>query len=200
MEGQTGGNSAPPDKKQLALTEYRKKLAEHREYDAKVKSCKSCFLYSYGLTSKWLTVCMAFSLTAYSAFGAARLGKDVWQDGRRHQSAAVGRSDYWRGAEAAGRGAVYCKGLVGTAVCCWLPKQGDKEKLKQGTRVALDMTTLTIMRILPREVDPLVYNMSLEETGDVSFAGIGGLSEQIRELREVSRVVECRAANLDDRY
>ena len=60
-----------------------------------------------------------------------------------------------------------------------------KEKLKPGTRVALDMTTLTIMRILSREVDPLVYNMSAEDPGDVSFATIGGLSEQIRELREV---------------
>lgn len=58
--------------------------------------------------------------------------------------------------------------------------------MKQGARVALDMTTLTIMRILPREVDPLVYNMSMEDPGDISFAGIGGLSEQIRELREVS--------------
>ena len=28
----------------------------------------------------------------------------------------------------------------------------DKTKLIQGTRVALDMTTLTIMRMLPREV------------------------------------------------
>ena len=46
------------------------------------------------------------------------------------------------------------------------------------------MTTLTIMRILPREVDPLVYKMSLEEPGGASFAGIGGLSEQVRELRE----------------
>ena len=35
----------------------------------------------------------------------------------------------------------------------------DKEKLVNGTRVALDMTTLTIMRALPREVDPMVYNM-----------------------------------------
>lgn len=61
----------------------------------------------------------------------------------------------------------------------------DKTKLKQGTRVALDMTTLTIMRMLPREVDPLVYNMSLEDPGQVSFGGIGGLNEQIRELREV---------------
>ncbi len=61
----------------------------------------------------------------------------------------------------------------------------EKTKLKQGVRVALDMTTLTIMRMLPREVDPLVYNMSLEDPGQVSFAGIGGLNEQIRELREV---------------
>lgn len=41
------------------------------------------------------------------------------------------------------------------------------------------------MRMLPREVDPLVYNMSLEDPGQVSFGGIGGLNDQIRELREV---------------
>ncbi|EIW79318.1 26S proteasome regulatory complex ATPase RPT4 [Coniophora puteana RWD-64-598 SS2] len=59
------------------------------------------------------------------------------------------------------------------------------EKLKPNTRVSLDMTTLTIMRILPREVDPLVYKMSLEDPGGASFAGIGGLGDQVRELREV---------------
>ena len=47
------------------------------------------------------------------------------------------------------------------------------------------MTTLTIMRYLPREVDPLVYNMSHEDPGDVTYSEIGGLGEQIRELREV---------------
>lgn len=41
-------------------------------------------------------------------------------------------------------------------------------------------------RYLPREVDPLVYNMSHEDPGNVSYSEIGGLSEQIRELREVS--------------
>jgi len=61
----------------------------------------------------------------------------------------------------------------------------DKAKLRQGTRVALDMTTLTIMRMLPREVDPLVYNMSHEDPGNISYSQIGGLAEQIRELREV---------------
>merc|ERR1712054_409770 len=53
-----------------------------------------------------------------------------------------------------------------------------------GVRVTLDMTTHTIMRKLPREVDPSVYNMLNEDPGKVSWASIGGLNEQIRELRE----------------
>ena len=63
--------------------------------------------------------------------------------------------------------------------------QLDKGKLKQGTRVALDMTTLTIMRPMPREVDPTVFNMLHEDAGSVGFNEVGGLTEQIRELREV---------------
>ena len=61
----------------------------------------------------------------------------------------------------------------------------EKDKLVSGTRVALDMTTLTIMRILPREVDPMVFNMLNEDPGKISFSSIGGLNDQIRELREV---------------
>lgn len=60
----------------------------------------------------------------------------------------------------------------------------DRSKLKKGVRVTLDITTLTIMRILPRETDPLVYNMTSFEQGEISFEGIGGLTDQIRELRE----------------
>ena len=33
------------------------------------------------------------------------------------------------------------------------------DQLKAGVRVSLDMTTLTIMRILPREVDPMVCQL-----------------------------------------
>lgn len=58
-------------------------------------------------------------------------------------------------------------------------------KLVQGTRVTLDMTTLTIMRRLPREVDPMIHNMSIEDPGSVTFEEIGGLAEQVREIREV---------------
>ena len=44
------------------------------------------------------------------------------------------------------------------------------------------MTTLTIMRTLSREVDLIVYKMSLEDPGGASFTGIGGLGEQVWEL------------------
>lgn len=47
------------------------------------------------------------------------------------------------------------------------------------------LTFSLLPRYLPREVDPLVYNMSHEDPGSVSYSEIGGLSEQIRELREV---------------
>eukprot|EP00890_Picochlorum_soloecismus_P002799 jgi/Picsp_1/351/NSC_00350-R1_26s proteasome regulatory atpase rpt4 len=64
------------------------------------------------------------------------------------------------------------------------PSQVDQTKLVANTRVALDVTTLTIMRILPREVDPVVFNMTQEDPGSVDYSNIGGLSEQIRSLRE----------------
>jgi len=64
-------------------------------------------------------------------------------------------------------------------------KRVDKTKLKAGTRVTLDMTTLTIMRTLQREVDPVVFKMLSEDPGTVTYDSVGGLNEQIRELREV---------------
>ena len=58
--------------------------------------------------------------------------------------------------------------------CSHLPPpplvQVDKTKLKSGVRVALDVTTLTIMRLLPREVDPAVFQMLSEDPGKVRTA------------------------------
>jgi hypothetical protein len=90
------------------------------------------------------------------------------------------------------RAAVIVKASSGPRYVVGIRSTVPKHKLKQGVRVSLDMTTLTIMRILPREVDPLVYNMSMEDPGGASFAGVGGLGEQIRELREVSGGIRRR--------
>ena len=40
------------------------------------------------------------------------------------------------------------------------------------------------MRILPRKVDPTVFGMVNEDPGKITYSTIGGLSEQIRDLRE----------------
>lgn len=61
----------------------------------------------------------------------------------------------------------------------------NKAQLKAGVRVSLDITTMTIMRVLPREVDPAVFTMANEKPGSITYNDIGGLTEQIRELREV---------------
>ncbi len=52
----------------------------------------------------------------------------------------------------------------------------EKSKLKPGTRVTLDMTTYTIMMILPREVDPTVHNMVAEDPGEIKYGDVGGES------------------------
>lgn len=44
---------------------------------------------------------------------------------------------------------------------------------------------MTVMRRLQREVDPLVFNMLHEDPGNVHYSEVGGLSEQIRQMREV---------------
>lgn len=59
-----------------------------------------------------------------------------------------------------------------------------KELLTTGTRVTLDITTLTIMKALKREVDPMVHKMLTEDPGKVSYDDIGGLQDQLRSLRE----------------
>lgn len=62
----------------------------------------------------------------------------------------------------------------------------DRKNITTGTRVALDITTLTIMVVLPREVEPMIHSMGEENPGDdISFESVGGLKDQIRELREV---------------
>lgn len=59
-----------------------------------------------------------------------------------------------------------------------------KSLLTIGTRVTLDITTLTIMKPLTREVDPLVHKMLTEDPGNISYDDIGGLGEEMRVLRE----------------
>ena len=162
-----------------ALEQYKKKLLESREWEAKLKTLR---LDIKGLQTDFDTT--EDNIKALQSVGQI-IGEVLKQlDEERCKSLANGTvvtlssllTLMW---------IVIVKASSGPRYVVGCRSKVDKAKLKQGTRVALDMTTLTIMRMLPREVDPLVYNMSLEDPGQVSFGGIGGLNEQIRELREV---------------
>lgn len=56
-------------------------------------------------------------------------------------------------------------------------------KLEPNTRVAIN-NSLTIVRILDRSVDVRAKTMELIELPDVSYEQVGGLDEQIKEIRE----------------
>ncbi|KAL0209591.1 hypothetical protein RCL1_008429 [Eukaryota sp. TZLM3-RCL] len=77
------------------------------------------------------------------------------------------------------------RALSGSRYVVGCRKNLDRSKLKAGARLALDISTLTIMRVLPREVDPSVHHMIAEDPGQIGFSSVGGLSEQLRQVREV---------------
>ncbi|KAF6714725.1 26S protease regulatory subunit 10B [Oryzias melastigma] len=146
------------DTRDKALQDYRKKLLEHKEVDGRLKELREQLRDQTKQYEK-----SENDLKALQSVGQI-VGEVLKQ---------LTEEKFIVKATNGPRYVVGCR------------RQLDKSQLKPGTRVALDMTTLTIMRYLPREVDPLVYNMSHEDPGSVSYSEIGGLSEQIRELREV---------------
>ena len=152
--------SNPPqsDQRERIITEYRKKIQEHQEYEARLKQVRE----------ELKEVNKQFQKSEADLKALQSVGQIVGEVLKQ-----LTDDNFIVKATNGPRYVVGCR------------RQLDKSKLKSGTRVALDMTTLTIMRYLPREVDPLVYNMSHESPGDVNYASIGGLAEQIRELREV---------------
>ncbi len=69
------------------------------------------------------------------------------------------------------------------------------EKLTAGMSVALNQNTLKIVEILPTNLDPFVKGMELiDSIPDISYDDIGGLEEQIQEIKET---VELPLKNLD---
>ncbi|CCH42949.1 26S protease subunit [Wickerhamomyces ciferrii] len=141
-----------------ALGKFKNKLLEHRQWDARLKELRFSIR---GLEKD-------FDKTEDDIKALQSIGQVVGEVLKQ-----LDEERFIVKASSGPRYIVNCRNSI------------DRTKLKQGVRVALDMTTLTIMRILPREVDPLVYNMTTFKPEEVSFGTVGGLGEQIRELREV---------------
>lgn len=145
------------DPRTAAIDAYKRSLLKLREADAKVR----------GLRSTTKTLRTEFDKTEDDLKALQSVGQIIGETLRQ-----LDEERFIVKASSGPRYVVGCRSKV------------DKTKLIPGTRVALDMTTLTIMRALPREVDPMVFNMLSEDPGKVDYSQIGGLSEQIRELRE----------------
>ncbi len=60
----------------------------------------------------------------------------------------------------------------------------EHTKITVGSRVALNKQTLAVMGVLPASLDPLVTASEIVDRPDVSYTQIGGLADQIREIRE----------------
>jgi len=61
----------------------------------------------------------------------------------------------------------------------------DIKKLRPGTHVALNQRGSTIVEVLPIREDPYVRAMEVIERPNVRYSDVGGLEDQIREIREV---------------
>ncbi|AIF70070.1 ATPase AAA [Palaeococcus pacificus DY20341] len=60
----------------------------------------------------------------------------------------------------------------------------EREKLKPGSRVALDQRTMAVIELLPSQKDPSVLGFEVIDKPRVSYSDIGGLKKQMHELRE----------------
>lgn len=61
----------------------------------------------------------------------------------------------------------------------------DIDDVTAGTRVALKNDSYTLHKLLPTKVDPLVSLMRVEKVPDATYEMVGGLDQQIKEMKEV---------------
>merc|ERR1711970_493236 len=66
-----------------------------------------------------------------------------------------------------------------------IDKEIKIEECTTGTRVALRADSYTLHKILPNKIDPLVSLMMVEKVPDSTYDTVGGLSKQIKEIKEV---------------
>ncbi|MFX1565067.1 MAG: proteasome-activating nucleotidase [Promethearchaeota archaeon] len=81
-------------------------------------------------------------------------------------------------------GRVIVKSSTGPQFVVNYPESIIGSQLESGAKVALNQRTLAVVDILPISIDPFVQAMNVEESPDVTYDDIGGLEEQISEIRE----------------
>uniref|UniRef100_A0A453NQ05 Proteasomal ATPase second OB domain-containing protein n=1 Tax=Aegilops tauschii subsp. strangulata TaxID=200361 RepID=A0A453NQ05_AEGTS len=72
-----------------------------------------------------------------------------------------------------------------------IDKSIDITKITPSTRVALRNDSYMLHLVLPSKVDPLVNLMKVEKVPDSTYDMIGGLDQQIKEIKEVCLEFGC---------
>ena len=72
----------------------------------------------------------------------------------------------------------------GTVFQVSLNQRLEPERLKPGTRVALNQDTLAVIEVLHEAWDPMVSGAEMVEKPDVTYESVAGLDEQITSVRE----------------
>jgi proteasome regulatory subunit len=84
-----------------------------------------------------------------------------------------------------GNGKVLVKSSTGPNLLVDVLETVPSDSLRPGQHVLLNVKGSTIVEVLPEYEDPYVKTMEVIEKPNVSFDDIGGLKEQIMELKEV---------------
>ncbi|MFX1308565.1 MAG: proteasome-activating nucleotidase [Promethearchaeota archaeon] len=83
------------------------------------------------------------------------------------------------------KGRAIVKSSTGPSFVVNTSRKVKNEKLAPGTRVALNQRTFAIMEVLPTKLDPFVKGMEvIDSIPDISYVDVGGLEEQMQEVRE----------------
>jgi len=72
----------------------------------------------------------------------------------------------------------------GTVFQVSLNQRLEPERLKPGTRVALNQDTLAVIEVLHEAWDPMVSGAEMVEKPDITYDSVAGLDEQITSVRE----------------
>lgn len=82
------------------------------------------------------------------------------------------------------QGRVIVKSSTGPTFVVQVAGRIPPEELAPGARVGLNQRSFAVMEVLPPSRDPLVRGMEVDERPDVSYGDIGGLDEQLLEIKE----------------
>ncbi len=80
---------------------------------------------------------------------------------------------------------VVIRSSTGPSFLVYTSEHIPKDKLTVGARVALNKATLSVISVIPEAYDPTVVAAEISEKPKVTYADIGGLEEQIKEIKEM---------------